>query len=59
MRLMIRDLLTMLKAIEMFGTDSNNRFKTIHKERTGTSGCNVIVDKETGVHYLVGMGTLG
>lgn len=36
----------------MFGNKSNNRFETIHKERTGTSGCNVIVDRETGVHYL-------
>jgi len=31
--------------------DTNKRFKVIYKEGT-FSGCKVIVDKETGVHYL-------
>jgi Family of unknown function (DUF6440) len=40
----------------MFGKSSNNRFKVIHKEKIGAlSGCKVLVDKETGVHYLAGM----
>lgn len=35
----------------MFGKETNGRFNVIHKEG-GASGCKVIVDKETGVHYL-------
>jgi hypothetical protein len=37
----------------MFGKSSNSRFKVIYKEKIGgLSGCKVLVDKETGVHYL-------
>ncbi|MFD2681883.1 DUF6440 family protein [Bacillus seohaeanensis] len=37
----------------MFGKSSNNRLKVIYKEKIGAlSGCKVLVDKETGVHYL-------
>lgn len=35
----------------MFNDKSNERFNVIYKEK-GVSGCKVIVDKETGVHYL-------
>lgn len=35
----------------MFGKKDNARFDVIYKEG-GASGCKVIVDKETGVHYL-------
>lgn len=35
----------------MFGEKTNIRFDVIYKEGT-LSGCKIIVDKETGVHYL-------
>lgn len=35
----------------MFGKEHNERFDVIYKEGN-MSGCKVIVDKETGVHYL-------
>lgn len=35
----------------MFDKDSEKRFKEIYKEGT-TTGNRIIVDKETGVHYL-------
>ena len=35
----------------MFGKDKDKRFDVIHKEG-GMSGCKIIVDKDTGVHYL-------
>lgn len=35
----------------MFGDKSNERFKVIYKEKGG-SGCKIIVDTETGAHYL-------
>ncbi len=36
----------------MFGKQNSNRFKVIHKEGT-LSMCKIIVDTETGVHYLI------
>lgn len=35
----------------MFGKDSDKRFDVIFKEGT-MSGCKILVDNETGVHYL-------
>lgn len=35
----------------MFGKNTDNRFVTVHKEGI-SEGCKIIVDKETGVHYL-------
>lgn len=35
----------------MFGKSSEDRFEVVHKEGT-FSGCKIIVDKATGVHYL-------
>ena len=35
----------------MFSKETNERFNVIYKEG-GMAGCKVIVDKETGVHYL-------
>ena len=35
----------------MFGKESNERFDVIYKEGV-MSGFKIIVDKETGVHYL-------
>lgn len=34
----------------MFGDKSSKRFDVVYNERS--SGCKVLVDKETGVHYL-------
>ncbi len=34
----------------MFGNKDTKRFETVHNERS--TGCKIIVDKETGVHYL-------
>ena len=34
----------------MFGDKSNKRFEIIYNERS--TGCKIIVDKETGVQYL-------
>lgn len=35
----------------MFGKETDGRFNVIYKEGV-MSGCKIIVDKETGVHYL-------